>query len=241
MTEAAMPSWDDLFADLGLPTESAPAPRTPAAEAAPEPAAAEQEPMQTEEAPVPRGRRRRSPCAEVEEEPGAEAAEQHAELPVESVETSIAAEEPPLQEGEMESPPVEAGEEAPAPKGRSRRRRRGRGSKSAIVETPPVVPESDALTADVEAPVTEAAKSAPEEVETEEEAGRRQRRRRGRGRNQDRDEAPRVAVNANADEPDDPEEEGLEPVGREEEVDDLSNWNVPTWGELIGSLYRPER
>ena len=32
-----------------------------------------------------------------------------------------------------------------------------------------------------------------------------------------------------------------EPATGDEEVDDLSNWNVPTWAELIASLYRPER
>ena len=26
-----------------------------------------------------------------------------------------------------------------------------------------------------------------------------------------------------------------------EELDDLSDWNVPSWNELIASLYRPER
>jgi hypothetical protein len=27
----------------------------------------------------------------------------------------------------------------------------------------------------------------------------------------------------------------------DEEVENLSNWNVPSWQELIASLYRPER
>jgi hypothetical protein len=27
----------------------------------------------------------------------------------------------------------------------------------------------------------------------------------------------------------------------DEDIDDLSNWNVPSWAELIASLYRPER
>jgi hypothetical protein len=27
----------------------------------------------------------------------------------------------------------------------------------------------------------------------------------------------------------------------EEDVLDLTNWNVPTWAELIAGLYRPER
>jgi hypothetical protein len=87
----------------------------------------------------------------------------------------------------------------------------------------------------------EATESVPPGTEGEEESGRRPRRRRSRGRNSEREESFRPAVTANADEPGNAEEEEGEPVGREEEVDDLSNWNVPTWGELIGSLYRPER
>ncbi len=58
---------------------------------------------------------------------------------------------------------------------------------------------------------------------------------RSRGRNPKARTALCIAVAANADEPDNVEEEEVEPAGREEEVDDLSNWNVPTWGELIGS------
>jgi len=42
-----------------------------------------------------------------------------------------------------------------------------------------------------------------------------------------------------------PEEaEVVEPVAEEdddEEIDKLTDWNVPSWSELIGSLYRPER
>ena len=29
--------------------------------------------------------------------------------------------------------------------------------------------------------------------------------------------------------------------GDDDEVDNLSNWNVPSWNDLIASLYRPER
>jgi hypothetical protein len=42
-----------------------------------------------------------------------------------------------------------------------------------------------------------------------------------------------------------PEEAEIsEPVAEEdddEEIDKLTDWNVPSWSELIGSLYRPER
>jgi ribonuclease E len=246
MTEpAAASSWDDLFADLGLPTKTSPAPEAAEVEPSPAPGAVEQEPMEKEEAPAPRGRRRRSPtvAAAPEEAPAAaEATEQPAEFAVESLEASVPAEEPALEAGTTESPTVEGGEEATVPRGRSRRRRRGRGSKSApVAEGTPAASTSEAPADGGEAPVAEAAESIPPGTEGEEESGRRPRRRRSRGRNPEREETPRAIPDANADVSDDAEEEELEPVGREEEVDDLSNWNVPTWGELIGSLYRPER
>jgi ribonuclease E len=234
------PGWDDLFADLGLPTETPAAP----APAAPESSAAEQESKEKDEAPPARGRRRRSPAVAAEEEPAvAEAMEQPAPLAIESTEVSVPAEELTSEAGTAESSAVEGGEEAPAPKGRSRRRRRGRGSKSAApaVEASPDVPASEGPTAEIEAPAGETTESITPGTESDEESGRRPRRRRSRGRNPEPEDAPQVAVNTNADVSDDAEEEELEPANREEEVDDLSNWNVPTWGELIGSLYRPER
>jgi hypothetical protein len=168
--------------------------------------------------------------------------EQPAALAIDSTEVSVPAEEPILEVGGGEPPAVEGGEEAPAPRGRSRRRRRGRGSKSApAAEAIPAASGSEAPTEGIEAPAAEMTESIPPGTESEEESERRPRRRRSRGRTPDREETPRVAVTANADEPDDVEEEELEPAGRDEEVDDLSNWNVPTWAELIGSLYRPER
>ena len=234
------PGWDDLFADLGLPTETS---STPTA-AAPEPPAAELESKEKDEAPPARARRRRSPAVAAEEEPAlAEAMEQPAPLAIDSTEISVPAEEPALETTLGDSPAVESGEEAPPPKGRSRRRRRGRGSKSAApaVESSPAALASEGPMAEIETTTGETTASTPPATEGEEEPGRRPRRRRSRGRNPEREEAPRVAVNANADVSDDAEEEEVAPVGREEEVDDLSNWNVPTWGELIGSLYRPER
>jgi hypothetical protein len=36
--------------------------------------------------------------------------------------------------------------------------------------------------------------------------------------------------------------QGEEPeTDDEEEIDNLSDWNVPSWNDLIASLYRPER
>jgi hypothetical protein len=63
-------------------------------------------------------------------------------------------------------------------------------------------------------------------------------RRRGRGRGRQR-------KSARADETISETKTGSETGEREEagdaEVDSLSDWNVPSWAELIGSLYRPDR
>jgi hypothetical protein len=166
--------------------------------------------------------------------------EQPAALAIESVEVSVPSEEPAMETGAGEPPVVEGGEESPATRGRSRRRRRGRGSKSAA--DVPVEPGSETPTGGTEAPVVEVSESIPPDTESEEESSQRPPRRRSRGRAPEREEAPRVAAVEEDDEaPREVEEEELEPVGRDDEVDDLSNWNVPSWAELIGSLYRPDR
>jgi hypothetical protein len=95
--------------------------------------------------------------------------------------------------------------------------------------------------------------------ETEEDRPRRGRRRRGRrGRREDRpasrnieehttdreatdDESPFPEESDNGE-----EEEDAEPVEAQTEEDldvdnTLRDWNVPSWNELIASLYRPDR
>jgi hypothetical protein len=44
-----------------------------------------------------------------------------------------------------------------------------------------------------------------------------------------------ILHDSSAPEPEKEEEDGGD------DVDTLSDWNVPSWRELIGSLYRPER
>jgi hypothetical protein len=68
-------------------------------------------------------------------------------------------------------------------------------------------------------------------------------RRRGRGRGRVRKQEP---VEEAVDTPPEVEEEGAalhqeteEPD--KEDLDTLSDWNVPSWAELIASLYRPDR
>ena len=82
----------------------------------------------------------------------------------------------------------------------------------------------------------------PEEEEPGGPKSRRRRRRRGKG---DRAEAPEGVNDAGEERDDDiaptaDSTEDNEPQERSgEEVDDLSNWNIPSWQDLIAGLYRP--
>jgi hypothetical protein len=77
-------------------------------------------------------------------------------------------------------------------------------------------------------------------VEKNADEGPRERsRRRGRGRRRGgdktasrREESPATDV---------PDEEPVADAGEDADLDDLSNWQAPSWQELIGSLYRPDR
>lgn len=79
--------------------------------------------------------------------------------------------------------------------------------------------------------------------------GGRNRRRRDEGRPETAGERPgtrqrRERIEAAADRPEGAESEAVDAESGEdagEEVDTLSDWNVPSWAELIASLYRPER
>ena len=101
----------------------------------------------------------------------------------------------------------------------------------------------------------EAPEEIPEEPAPPDDGKRKRRRRRRRGRKPD--EAPAIngeatqPVAADAQgipEPADQSDEEEDDAGAEDDDDDddvepivLTDWNVPTWQELIGSLYRPER
>jgi hypothetical protein len=129
------------------------------------------------------------------------------------------------EELESREPPTRKKESVEEESGRRHRGRRGRrGGKRA--EGPATVGEGEVT-----------AKDEPGEA-TEEESPERERRGRGRSR-------PRSAKTA---EPETAEQD--EPVKEEaaddsdfgdDEPNDLSEWNVPSWQELIASLYRPER
>jgi hypothetical protein len=92
-----------------------------------------------------------------------------------------------------------------------------------------------------------------EEATPQAEGGRRKRRRRRGRKNEPEREARPVAVEDEGPEEAAPEEldeevyaSDEEPAAAEEEDDedlvlDLTNWNVPSWAELVAGLYRPER
>lgn len=111
---------------------------------------------------------------------------------------------------------------------------------------------------DQEVEVGEAPEEVPEEPGEESgEAGdkKRRRRRRRRRRNGDETEAAGETVNgeasadalpaASADAPiiESDADEGDEEDDEDDDIEPLQipDWNVPTWQELIGGLYRPER
>jgi hypothetical protein len=65
----------------------------------------------------------------------------------------------------------------------------------------------------------------------------------GRGRRRSRAERPGAGSVDSSPAADEEETDALapEPELAEEEMDTLSDWNVPSWNELIASLYRPDR
>jgi hypothetical protein len=134
-----------------------------------------------------------------------------------------ASEEEPTEMAEPESPgaPEEPVEEKPS---RGRRGRRGR--------------RSEGRSRRGQARDSEGGGESAAEREDTPDSGETPRRRRARGRSQSAEPRPEAAV----------EKEGEDEVVHrtaEEEADeessDVSKLNVPSWQELIASLYRPER
>lgn len=231
--------WQNLWEELGLPPESA----QTAAPAAP--AAAREEPRPVSPEPL--------AAAEVSEQ------------------ASERGHSPAVAEGDevaVETPTRAPAEERPEEPGGGRRRRgrrgarRGRGEDQTAEEASAPVqagPSSEELPEVTEsnAPLAEEPAEPPEEPgagepsEGEPARGRRRRRSRGRGRKKpgdaeataESDEGPEPAELADEEPEDevllDKPEAGL--VEDEEELDDLSNLSVPSWNELIASLYRPDR
>jgi len=78
-----------------------------------------------------------------------------------------------------------------------------------------------------------------EETDRSSEASRRRGRGRGRHKKLERDDDN--AETALVDEEPEQQAPPTDEEADDEEVDNLSNWNVPSWNDLIASLYRPER
>src|SRR5262245_21632146 len=133
-----------------------------------------------------------------------------------------------LSEGEPPAEPDLVDVEPPPEKPR-------RGRKSANAEADVPVDDRDESTASAE--------EAPESPK--EEAPKRRRRRRSRKR---RSGEPPETVAAEAAESTDPDEDTSEVEAAPEPAEDdepapevIADWNVPSWNDLIASLYRPDR
>jgi ribonuclease E len=163
---------------------------------------------------------------------------------------------------------VAAEEDPTQPRGR--RRRRGSNSPFSASERESGVPSKVEAAAEDAAELTPPAAlqepgepadvqgEAPTPDETGAEEGKSRRRRRRRRRKGGAATADEAALGESAEGPaeepaaedseleDEASDEVLaeiEPAVDEddEEIDDLSNWTVPSWAEIVASLYRPER
>ncbi len=236
-------SWGDTLSELGLEGETASQPAAPASPPPPPappiepPRSREPSPVPAappeEEAPPPRHRRGRRELPPVEDTPE----------PIESAPEEVAAESVETAPGE-ESPADEEGADKGGP--RKRRRRRGRrGGRGDKVEEGSETPD-DVAPVEGEAVLTESI-STQEVIEkspaVREANDRGDRSRRPRRRRPGEDVA--IPAARKVEEEADPEEVEViarEPAADEEEpVEDMSAWNVPSWQEIIASLYRPER
>jgi len=148
---------------------------------------------------------------------------------LEVVELPLIAEPEEISEGEDESvEPAEEEEERP-----KRGRRRGRRGRREKTEKPP-------------ATVAEGNASIPASAEQEEEESPRRRGRRSRKPRESEEEQMVEAPALEEEETIDEDSEAFVPAAEEDDEDDseadkLADWNVPSWNELIASLYRPER
>jgi hypothetical protein len=214
--------WRDLAAELGLPAET-------------EPATAAQRALPPAEEQKPAARPAEPQFTGYAEEPEAVSLE-------------------PAEPAEEFAPATEALPAAEEEGGRrgGRRRRGRRGSRrpppqemgrEAVVEGEA---GAEAPSLD-EMPAEEGERAGVEEEAAEEEEGaRRRRRRRSRARPAREPESDLAGASAEEEEEEseaEAEEEGEahDEEDSEEEPDNLADWSVPSWQELISSLYRPER
>jgi hypothetical protein len=139
----------------------------------------------------------------------------------------------PAATGEFAQPleagvePEPASDEPDRVRGRRRRGRRGgRGAPAAQEAEGPAPPEGE---------------SAEHEGPSDEKRERGRRRGRGRPRREEIAERPAEVDEEAASEEPVEEPKDKEDDAPDDDIDTLSDWNVPSWQELIASLYRPER
>jgi hypothetical protein len=209
--------WNLLATDLGLPTKG----EDPVVPAVEKPADAPDAGATPTAEPPGRGRRRRAPARAARGEAGD--AQPEVPAPSEAAELDIA---PAAENQEGTDPGSEK-------TGRRRRRRRRKPAAAGEAAVRVVGKEPGG-----EAPATHLA-GQPRDLSGDAplEEGGGEPRQRGRPSSR-RDEAETLAPVA---ETEAPARAAPLPVESEEEVDDLSNLILPTWVDLIASLYRPER
>jgi hypothetical protein len=250
--------WQELAEQLGMADSSPVQPAGKASEAPPAPEPRLERPV-SETAPK---KHLESPDPDafvsvVEESVSAEFTK------VPQTESEADLDEPMSDQGEIESdegPAEEApasGQEEGSPSGRTsgrrRRRRRSSKKKNPAMQAEGAVPgpEGEAITPEPAAAAAEAPAMAAEAASGSE-AGRApdqeatKERGRSRGRNgQRRREREREPVEESSSDEDEVHESGgavgIDEDGEEEEVANYSNWTVPSWKDLIASLYRPDR
>jgi ribonuclease E len=186
-----------------------------------------------------------------EPEASAPAPEDHAaeELPPPAVEREPAEEEmeappPAANRGRRRRSSAAADDEAPAPS----RSRRGRPAPEPVPEEVEAEELPELTEVDVNGPLAEPeptgepeAEFAPLEDEPAEEPAEKPRRRRRRGRRKKGEPAGEGGDAAATTDRAEPADEEPAPVTEETPEEVVSDWNVPSWDDLIASLYRPER
>jgi ribonuclease E len=229
--------WQRLAAELGLPFDE------PAQPSAPRPAAAPA-PAEPEEPRPPRAERTVVDAQEPIETP------RHA-----PVQEAVQAEVPASARPE----PDDADEEGRGRRRGRRRRGRGKGERRFAEErtTEPALEEGklafgEEATGEADIEPSAAKGDDDEEPEGPDGEDRRKRRRRRRRRRPDEEPAEEASKPASS-APDDLEELEEVDIERDEPLpvahaddddepeEDFSDWNVPSWNELIASLYRPDR
>jgi len=222
--------WRELHELLGLPPDSAgaaPSPPPPPPRPVEPPRPIMHETPRTRQAWTPE-----EPDAELAGEPASPGVENQSMAEAEAFPPEVEEIPPPLDDESAPLPRrVDSDEEGDRPRRGRRRGRRGRRSRGRRDEAAPAVSPDD----DTE--VEPQAGEAPPAGRPDHDRRRRDDERRGRRRDEesadelapaDDEVAPRAAAKPEDEDDDEP-------------IETFADWNVPSWQEIIASLYRPER